>query len=67
MRPIHMRCSPREQQLSATSLSVAAESGSVARDLGFLPAHQTTAPERRKISPASVYYVWPAPARRRTP
>jgi hypothetical protein len=64
MRPIHIPCSPREQQLSATALSAAAESGAVARDLGFIPARQTTAPARREISPSSVLFVWPAPPRR---
>lgn len=41
-RPIHSSVNPNEVQLSATSLSTAAESGAVARDLGYLPARQTT-------------------------
>lgn len=40
-RPIHSPSHPRESQLSATSLSAAAESGAVARGLGYLPARQT--------------------------
>lgn len=44
-RPIHAPSHPREVQLSATSLSTAAESGAVARDLGYLPSRQTTPPQ----------------------
>ena len=63
MHPVHQPCSPCERQLSAVTLSPAAESGAVARDLGFLPARQHTAPSRREIGPASVLYVWPPPRR----
>jgi len=41
-RPIRIPSHPREVQLSATTLTTAAESGAVARDLGYLPARQTT-------------------------
>ena len=63
----HISAHSREIPLSSVTLSAAAESGAVARDLGFIPARQTTAPVRREISPASVLYIWPAPARRRAP
>ena len=43
-RPIHASSHPRESQLSATPLSVAAESGVVGRSLGFMPSRQTTPP-----------------------
>jgi hypothetical protein len=44
-RPIHIPSHPREVQLSATTLTTAAESGAVARDLGFMPSRQTTPPQ----------------------
>lgn len=45
MRPIHFTAHPREQQLSATSLSGAAESGDIGRCHGILPerSHQPPA------------------------
>lgn len=58
-RPIHIRSHPDERQLSVMSLSAAAESGAVARDLGYLPARQLTPPARRVHSPSSIFYVWP--------
>jgi len=45
MRPIRSLIRPREEQLSAVALTSAAESGSVARDLGYLPSRQTTPPQ----------------------
>jgi hypothetical protein len=44
-RPIHVSHHDREVQLSAQPLTAAAESGAVARDLGYLPARQTTPPQ----------------------
>lgn len=44
-RPIHAPSHPREVQLSTTTLSTAAESGAVARDLGYLPSRQATPPQ----------------------
>jgi hypothetical protein len=54
--PLHSH----EQQLSTTKLSAAAESGEVARDLGFLPPRLLTPPSRARVSTASVLYVWPS-------
>ncbi len=64
-RPIHVPMHPFELQLSATKLSSAAESGTVARDLGFLPERELTPPSRRSIPTSSIFYVWPAPPQRR--
>lgn len=44
-------------------LSPAAESGDVARSLGFLPARQHRPPQPRQVSPASVCFTWPSPSR----
>ena len=41
-------------------LSIAAESGQVGRDLGYLPARQRMISVRRPVSPASVLFVHPA-------
>jgi len=46
-------------------LSSAAESGAVARDLGFLSQRQLQAPATRVATPASIFYVWPEPPQRR--
>ena len=64
-RPIYIRSNPHEQQLSVVSLSAAAESGAVGRDIGYLPARQLTPPSRRVCSPASVFYIWPDSTPRR--
>lgn len=44
-RPIHIPHHDCEVQLSAHPLTVAAESGTVARSIGFLPNRQTTPPQ----------------------
>jgi hypothetical protein len=43
-------------------LSPAAESGDVARGIGFMPARQHQAP-RRPVSSKSVLFVWPESSR----
>ncbi len=45
MRLIYTPSHHHEVQLSAQPLTAAAESGAVARDLGYLPARQTTPPQ----------------------
>lgn len=54
---------PNESQLSALDLSPAAESGAIARAIGFLPPRQHLAPSRRVVDRRSVLYVWPEPSR----
>ena len=44
-RPIHISHHDREVQLSAITLSPAAESGVVARGIGFMSSRQTTPPQ----------------------
>jgi hypothetical protein len=54
---------PIETQLSATALSPSAESGDIARAIGFLPDRLHQAPARRVIDRRSVLFVWPEPSR----
>lgn len=44
MHPIHIPVHTHEIQLSTTSMTVAAESGEVGRDLGYLPARTLQPP-----------------------
>ncbi len=67
-QPIHAQTNPNERQLSTLSLSAAAASGTIARNIGFIPAQTSAPPAHRDRTPASVRYVWPpATTPRRSP
>jgi hypothetical protein len=53
-----MLAHPTEIPLSTVSLSFAAESGNLSRDLGLTPA-RTVTPPRTPVEPWSVRYVHP--------